>query len=138
MRNILLFSFLLLGGCLSLSSRELQLKDLQPQVFRFEDIPVPKGFKFFIKDSVITEAGKIRAGTLIFKGKALPSEVTKFYKDNMPQYNWQLLNIIEGKQSLMNFKKKDEICTIRFEWQRTSGLLSISISPYFEQSLGEK
>ncbi|MCD6539526.1 MAG: hypothetical protein J7K37_02350 [Candidatus Omnitrophica bacterium] len=133
-----ILSLLFLGGCLSLNFSQLQLRELESQSFKYEDIPLPKGFRFLIKDSIVTETGKTRAGTLVFKGKALPSEITNFYKTNMPHYGWRLLNTIEGKQSLMNFKKKDEICTIRFEWKGTGGILTVSFSPYFESDLPEE
>jgi len=133
-----ILSLLFLGGCLGLNFSQLQLRELELQNFKYEDIPLPKGFKFLIKDSIVTETGKMRAGTLVFKGKALPLEITNFYKSNMPNYGWRLLNIIEGKQSLMNFKKKDEICTIRFEWKGAGGILTVSFSPYFESDLPEE
>jgi len=88
-------------------------KALQPQpLFRFPDLPVPAGFKTLTEQSYSFESAGMRVGVLKYLGKAYPSQVVTFYKEQMPLYNWELLNIVEYGERILNFNREKETCII--------------------------
>ena len=130
---ILLFAFCLLNfyGCATASKKDKVISGpLEPQVLsRFSDIPVPVGFKLLAQDSYTFESGGIRAGVLKYRGKANVEQVLNFYKDQMLMYNWNLLNVIEYGERLMNFERESETCIISLLPKGNAITLTISLGP---------
>lgn len=99
-----------------------------------KDIPVPGGFKFLPLESFIYQARNARVCVLKYYGSSWPHTLTEFYKENMPKYGWEILSTIVGKESLLTFKKNDELCTVKFILKgRKKILLSISITSFYKK-----
>jgi len=132
----LLFAFCILHsfGCTMISKRDKAggvPGMLEPQaISKFADIPVPMGFKLLPNESYAFESSGIRVGVLKYQGKADPDRVINFYREQMPMYNWSLLNVIEYGERLMNFDREGETCIIR--------LLSRGRTLYIVASVGPK
>lgn len=103
---------------------------LQPQsILKFSDIPVPAGLKALPLVSYSFESSGVRVGVLKYRGKANPEQVINFYKEQMAMYNWNLVNIVEYGQRLINFERENETCIITLEPKGSSITLTISLGP---------
>jgi len=100
--------------------------------FRFDDIPVPIGFKIDQFGSFAFQTEYTRVGLLKYKGRANPDKVVAFYKDQMPLYGWALVNIIEYGKRIINFEKEGQSCIITIEPTGSKTILTIAISPKSE------
>ena len=137
MRTIVLLSVCLcvfvLSGCAGLSKQDKQMGNsglLEPQAtLKYNDIPVPAGFKLVAQDSYSFESAGVRVGLLKYKGKARPEQVVNFYKEQMPMYNWSLLNVIEYGQCILNFEREQESCIINMLTKGKIITLTISVGP---------
>lgn len=120
----------LLAGCALLPQRPQKAQGnayLEPQaVLKFGDVPVPAGFKFLAADSYAFESSGVRTGVLRYQGVANPEEVINFYREQMPMYNWRLLNVIEYGERLINFDRENETCIVSLSAKKN--LLRNSIS----------
>jgi len=96
---------------------------------KFEDIPVPSGFKIIAKESYVFHNDYLRVGLLKYSGRAKGDQITKFYKEQMPLYNWETVNIIEHGTILLNFEKADESCIITVDSTFGSSSITIALSP---------
>ena len=100
---------------------------------RFQDLPIPSGFRLIPASSFVYESKEVRVGMLEYRGRSWPQHVVKFYKKNMPKYNWRILNIIESKETILSFQKNTEICIVTFEARGGGkGVLHLSVSPLSE------
>lgn len=122
-----------LAGCGSLRSSSKDTSSspfLEPQAaMKFSDVPVPVGFKFLAQDSYSFESSGVRVGILRYQGKANPDTVSNFFKEQMPMYNWVLLNSMEYGQRLLNFEREQESCIITMAGKGNSVTLTISVGP---------
>lgn len=107
---------------------------LLSESLKFDDVPVPAGFRLNVKNSFAFQNNTIRVGVLTYLGKADPQEIINFYKEQMPLYNWRLLNLIEHETVQILFDKADETCVIILVPGRTN-TLKISVAP---KSKGKK
>jgi len=125
--------FLLTGaiGCASLSNKENPTPgSLQAQsMLKFTDLPVPIGFNMLAKDSYSFESSGMRVGLLRYKGKATLEQIVNFYKEQMPMYSWNLLNITEYGDCIMNFEREQESCIINVSPKGSSLTISIAMGP---------
>lgn len=128
-----ILSIFLLAGCETFLKKDKARGvsvALEPQsIVKFSDIPVPTGFRFLSEESYSFESGGVRVGVLKYQGKANIEQVMSFYKDQMPMYNWNLLNIIEYGQRLMNFDRESETCIIDLEPKGKTVTVTISLGP---------
>ncbi|MBN2830665.1 MAG: hypothetical protein JXL82_00085 [Candidatus Omnitrophica bacterium] len=124
---------LLLSGCATTDSSDSKLSSagsLKPQsILKFSDVPVPAGLKPLPLESYSFESSGVRVGVLKYIGKANPDQVVNFYKDQMPMYNWSLVNIVEYSQRLLNFEREGESCIISMQPKGSSIILTISLGP---------
>ena len=107
-------------------------------VLKFTDVPVPVGLKSLPEQSYSFESSGVRVGVLKYLGKNNPDQIVNFYKEQMPMYNWNLINIVEYGQRLLNFDRENETCIITLQptgWGNT--MLTISLGPK-SQSLSKK
>jgi len=123
-----------LSGCTTFSdNRDPKLAStgsLKPQsILRFNDIPVPAGLKPLPLESYSFESSGVRVGALKYLGKANADQIVNFYRDQMPMYNWNLVNIIEFGQRLMNFERESESCIITMQPKGSNVILTISLGP---------
>ncbi len=124
---------LMLSGCAWTSKQDTQMTNpglLEPQAtLKYNDIPVPARFKLIAQDSYSFESAGVRVGLLKYKGKAEPQQVVNFYKEQMPMYSWNLLNVIEYGQCILNFEREQESCIVNMLAKGKSITLTISVGP---------
>ncbi len=122
-----------LTGCGTLFKKEPSLTGsamLEPSMLlKFTDIPYPSRFKFLSRDSYTFENSGIRVGVLKYKGKANVDQVVNFYKEQMPIYNWNLLNIVEYGERLLNFERENETCIVSLVPKGSSVFITLSLGP---------
>jgi len=122
----------LLAGCASIFPKNKQEESgiLEPQsILKFGDIPVPVGFDLMPKDSYSFDNNGLRVGMLRYRGKANVERVVDFYKEQMAMYNWNLLNVVEYGQSIMNFDRETETCIITLLPKGKTITITISVGP---------
>jgi hypothetical protein len=122
-----------LSGCAGVSKKDRVPTNealLEPQaMLKFSDVPIPVAFKSLTQDSYTFESAGIRVGILKYQGKADVEQVVNFYKDQMPLYNWNLLNVIEYGERLLNFEREQETCIIRILPKGNNITLTIALGP---------
>ena len=106
---------------------------LEPQaVLKISDVPIPTGLKPLPQQSYSFENAGVRVAVLKYQGRANIEQVISFYKEQMPMYNWNLINIIEYGQRLLNFERENETCIITVQaagfWNEDI-LVTISLGP---------
>ena len=122
-----------LTGCTTITESKTSANpgSLSPQsILKFTDIPVPVGVKSLPEQSYSFESSGVRVGVLKYQGKNNPDQIVDFYKEQMPMYNWNLINIVEYGQRLLNFDRENETCIVTLQpmsWGNT--LLIISLGP---------
>ena len=117
-----------LTGCSTTSGSRME-----PQaILKFSDLPIPTGLKSLPQDSYSFQNAGVRVAVLKYQGKANIDQVINFYKEQMPLYNWNLINIIEYGQRLLNFERENETCIITIQvagfWNERT-LVTISLGP---------
>jgi len=131
----LIFILATLTGCAAMQrfnqrpSREDSDSREVSSVLRFSDVPVPSGFKIKSKESYSFQTDVLRAGILKYTGSMRRENVVQFYKEQMPRYNWQLLNLVEYEKSILNFEKEHQSCIITIEGGTTRTTIVMSVSP---------
>lgn len=130
---LLVTGVLVLSGCGTTSNKDKQIGSealLEPQaMLKFSDIPIPVGFKLLPQDSYSFESSGVRVGVLKYQGKAQPDRIVNFYKEQMPMYNWTLLNVVEYGERLINFERENETCIISLSPRANNVTITISIGP---------
>ncbi|NQT90298.1 MAG: hypothetical protein HQ558_03495 [Candidatus Omnitrophica bacterium] len=112
----------------SISSESAKTLDVAMRL-KFEDVPVPSGFKPVVKESFTFQNEVLRVGILKYVGRASATEVVKFYKDQMPLYNWRFLNMLEYDRRIMNFDREDQTCIVVVEPAKMSTYITITVAP---------
>ena len=125
-----------LTGCSTVSGSRLE-----PQgILKFSDLPIPAGLKPLPQISYSFENAGMRVAVLKYQGKTNIDQVVNFYKEQMPLYNWSLINIIEYGQRLLNFERENETCIITIQvagfWNEDA-LVTLSLGPK-SQNLSKK
>jgi len=133
-RYFVFLLFLFLFGCASLSktsdSSSLAFKPLEPSGYvKFNDIPIPAGFKFLYKDSYVFETAGLRVAVFKYSGSPTAEKVFLFFKEQMPIYGWNLLNTVEYGIRMLNFERDNESCIITIEPKKFSTEFIISLGP---------
>jgi len=136
--TVFLGTFLFLGcAALNKDKQDANSQMLEPQpVYKFSDIPVPNGFRQ-LPDSYSFESSGVRVAVLKFTGRANPDQVVNFYKEQMLMYNWNLLNVVEYGQRLMNFDRENETCVVSLSPKGNNVTLVVSVGPK-SQLMGSK
>lgn len=127
-----LILLLSLNGCATLKKEGLKEEERRLGVaeeLKFDDVPLPAGFKLDTQNSFIFQNEFTRVGLLRYIGKADVGDIIKFYKEQMPLHNWTTLNIVEYGRVILNFEKEKETCIITLEPVITRVMLTISIAP---------
>jgi hypothetical protein len=123
------------GGCATTGQGSATVeKNLSvSSLLRFDDIPVPAGFSQLPKESFVFQTESVRAGVLRYEGKAGQESVMQFYKQQMPVYNWQPVNIIEFGLKQLSFEKPGQSCIVVIEGTRSKSTVTISVGPKSEK-----
>lgn len=131
---ILLITAFILSGCVGVAKKD-KISDtaglIEPQAStKFSDIPVPMGFKFLPQKSYSFNNSGVRVALLKYEGKADAEQVVNFYREQMSMYNWQLLNIVEFGERMLNFDREQETCIITLVSRGSRDtLITIAIGP---------
>ncbi len=80
--------------------------------FRIPDIPVPAGFEFDREHSFVFQNAALDVGKIQYSGNSAISDVAQFYMDEMPRYNWTILNVTEHQTLTMFFDKENKSCQV--------------------------
>jgi len=124
---------LVLWGCAGVAKEDVGSKEealLEPQsILKFSDIPAPSGFKFLAEESYTFENAGVRVGILKYRGRANVDQIVNFYKDQMLLYNWNLLNVVEYGQRLLNFDREQESCIINLSPKGRNITVTVSLGP---------
>lgn len=122
-----------LSGCVSAPSRRsdpTQIPSLEPAAtLKMQDVPIPSGFVFVPEESYAFQSTNFRAGLLRYKGKGAGDQVIIFFKEQMPMYGWNLVNIVEYERRLLSFEKNQETCIITVEGKDNRSVITVSIAP---------
>lgn len=124
-----IFNFL---GCAGISKKDMTVgvPMLEPSaMLKFADIPVPQGFKFLPTDSYVFQSGNVRVGVLVYTGRANAEQLVAFYQNQMPMYNWNLLNVIEYGKRMLNFDRENESCVVNIEPKMLKTKVTVSLGP---------
>lgn len=130
-----IFIFSLLAGCATASSQKTTTSaqaavSLEPSaLLKFADIPVPSEFKFLNAESYAFQSANFRAGLLRYVGKASGEQSVVFFKEQMPLYNWRMVNIIEYGRRMLSFEKEQESCIICIDDKGGKSEITISVAP---------
>lgn len=132
------FAFLFLG-CAMFSQQDKSMSSnpssLEPQPMnKFSDVPVPSGFKSLPTQSYSFESLGVRVGVLRFQGKGDPDQIENFYKEQMVMYNWNLLNVVEYGDRLLNFDRDNETCVITLLTKGKTVTITVSLGPKSPQT----
>ena len=129
---LLLLTSIALAGCETFGAKKEGASPamLEPQtLLKFPDVPVPTGFKILSKESYSFEAQGVRVGVLKYSGKADIEQVVVFYKEQMPMYNWNMLNMVEYGDRLLNFDRESETCIVNLLPKGRQITIAISVGP---------
>ena len=123
------------GGCATTGqgSSAVEKNLAVSPLLRFDDIPVPAGFSQLPKESFIFQTESVRAGVLRYEGKAGGESVMRFYKQQMPAYNWQPVNTIEFGLKQLTFEKPGQSCIVVIEGAGAKSTVTISVGPKSEK-----
>ncbi len=131
---ILIIAMLAISGCATAGSRRSTGAEMPKALevatlLKFQDVPCPRGFKIVSADSFIFDNDLTRFGILRYSGRANASTVVRFYRDQMPLYNWRFINLMEFNTRIINFDREDQTCTIIVEPRHLSTLVTVSVAP---------
>ena len=135
---IILCSILFISGCANMPMRrsesdsEINGAPMGLAVasrLKFDDVPVPNGFRIIREDSFIFQDSSVRIGLIKYAGRPNVEDLVNFYKDQMPLYNWNLINIVEYGRAVINFEREDQTCIVTVEPYTTKTVLTIAIAP---------
>lgn len=128
------FCVLVLSGCVSTVKKDNFPNStsnlLEPSAtLKFSDLPVPAGFKLLPQNSYSFESTGVRVGVLKYQGRANIEQVISFYKEQMPMYNWDLINMVEYGERLLNFERENETCIISLSPKGNNITITLSLGP---------
>lgn len=122
--------FIFLGCASTEKNKQANATMLEPQVLlKFADVPVPVGVKSIPQGSYSFESSNVRVGVLKYQGKVDPEQVVNFYKEQMPMYNWFLLNAVEYGDRILNFDRENETCIINLQCKGNNVVITVSLGP---------
>jgi len=128
----LIILFAVINGCASFPVQKTggSASTLQAAgVLKFEDVPVPQGFSLLANESFIFQSDTMHVGLLKYGGRPTADQVVNFYKEQMAQFGWSMLNIVEYSRRILNFEREDQTCVITVEPATTRTVIIISVAP---------
>jgi len=119
-------------GCAGLSNKKstsptVSAKEKRSIIQRLaNDIPLYPKFEYQPDKSFFYESNGVKAGVMVFEGKAKVGELVKFYKNEMPAYGWNLESAYEyGKNALLDFETPEKNCQISIHEETFKTILII-------------
>jgi hypothetical protein len=129
---LILLSVFIISGCALMEKKQKPESAglLEPQTAsRFSDLPLPAGFKLMGESSYAFESSGVRVAAMQYQGKADVEQVLNFYKEQMPMYNWNLLNVVQYGSRLLNFDRENETCIIELIPKGRTVFIKFSLGP---------
>ena len=99
--------------------------------YPFSDIPVPFDFKRDISKSFIYESGSgtIKVGRFVYTGWENIEKITTFYKNEMINRGWSLINSIKHENFILNYQKEGWVSTITLHSNIGRTIIEIQAGP---------
>lgn len=122
---------LALVGCAALKSNQKGPSATTPKKAEVvqklaNNIPLYDKFKYQQDKSFFFESNGVKAGVMVFEGKAHVSDIVKFYQSEMPSYGWTMVSSYQyGKSALLDFSAPDKTCQISVEEEPFKTILII-------------
>ena len=91
--------------------------------YYFDDVLIPKELNYKPDESFVYETPQVKTGSMVFKKWRVDSgSLVDFFLYHMQKDNWKLVNTFKGKESILNFSKPDNTCTIKIvdKWYGTT------------------
>ena len=99
------------------------------QITRFPDIPIPQGASIDI-DKTVVFGSKPWFGQLVLISNTNISDVFDFYRNNLPQYQWQELASVRAKTSILTYSSENRVLFITIEGSTLLGSdITMLVSP---------
>jgi len=117
-------------GCASLSKNKETTKEVKKKANVVQrlanNIPLYPKFKYLPDKSFFFESNGVKAGVMVFQGKAKVGDMVNFYKQEMPSYGWTLVSVYQyGNQALLDFTAPEKTCQISVEEKPFNTILTI-------------
>ena len=143
---VFILAFFLVGCATTNGGSSSELSELEEGAFdsttlavtaklRFDDLPVPAGFKLVQDKSFIFQTEGTRVALLKYAGRAKQQDVLEFYKEQMLLYSWELLNVVEYGKSILNFERAGQSCIVTIEPKGGKQIITISVAPKAKGSI---
>ena len=135
------FAALLLWGCATVppasspSSGEVAGEISVSESCRFSDVPVPETLQLDSRNSYVFENEYTRIGVLRYETRSSAEEIVVFFKREMPNAGWSLINLLEYGTKSLSYQKHSESCNITIYPGRVS-VVAISITPRYGTGAG--
>ena len=79
----------------------------------FVDVPVPDGFnRDQLKSFVYDGGNEMKVGHLFFSGSTGLEPTVEFYRNEMINKGWTLINSIASTETILNYQKEGWACTV--------------------------
>jgi len=78
----------------------------------FQDVPAPPNLTYDAGIGRSNPSGSIRSYTQDYSGRARPEDVTKFFRDTLPQHGWTAAGEEGSGPWKMKFTKREEQCVV--------------------------
>ncbi|MBW2038534.1 MAG: hypothetical protein JRI46_02920 [Deltaproteobacteria bacterium] len=102
---------------------------VSPMYSEFKDVMIPPDMELDRNESLVYESHNLRMGVLYYSGRAELPEVVDFFKENMKNDGWELLNSFRHKTYILNFVKKGRNCIITVEKKGGKADIQIWMGP---------
>ena len=135
LRAIIFLFFSVFNGCAGMDQLEKEAPP-EPLVINnalpFTDVPVPSGFNRDQTKSFVYDTGndKMRVGHLFFKGNTGLKPTVEFYRNEMTNKGWALVNSMASTDTFLNYRKEGWVCTVIIRPRSFSrSIVEIQIGP---------
>ena len=113
---IILLPLAFFNSCAGLDQFEKQVPP-EPAIINnalpFIDVPVPNGFNRDQLRSFVYDGGnEMKVGRLFFSGSTGLEPIVEFYKNEMINKGWTLINSIASTETILNYQKEGWTCTV--------------------------
>ncbi|MDX8403643.1 MAG: hypothetical protein R8K54_04465 [Mariprofundaceae bacterium] len=99
-------------------------------IAEFDDIPVPVELSREDEQSSVYESPGFAVGVIVYEGYYKSASISKFFRAEMPKYQWQFINAFsEGKRYTLTFLKANRSCAISIEEGSLATRLVIRVGP---------
>jgi len=99
-------------------------------IAEFDDVPVPVELSRKDAESSVYEAPGFAVGVIVFEGYYKSASISKFFRAEMPKYEWQFINAFsEGSRYSLTFLKANRSCSISVEEGSLSTRVVVRVGP---------